>query len=258
VRPWGVPAERQLPNTIENDLDLPTDWRANGALLDPSGFAVAVVYRSLTPMLEPSDIRALVQRLRNFPSNSSAAAKVESLRSSLTEARTLPPHRQGYELAIQVREQLHNRDGKVDIENEMNRLGIAIEGEDLSDPDVDAATIWDDAHGPVVIVNKRSRRRQAWARRMTIAHELCHLLVDRSKAAPLMIASTPWAPAEIERRANAFAAELLLPKAGIVKEGGALLAKGDIDAARERLMTAFGVGETVCRHQLQNRLDIED
>lgn len=93
---------------------------------------------------------------------------------------------------------------------------------------------------------------------MTLAHELCHLLVDRSKAAPLMIASTPWAPAEIERRANAFAAELLLPRAGMVKEAGDLLARGDVEGARDRLKRTFKVGDTVCRHQLRNRLDIED
>ena len=42
-------------------------------------------------------------------------------------------------------------------------------------------------------------------RRFTLAHELCHLLYDRSYGWQLAIASGPWAPRDLERRANAFA-----------------------------------------------------
>ena len=51
----------------------------------------------------------------------------------------------------------------------------------------------------------------ARARRFTLAHELCHLLHDRSQGARLAMASGPWAPKAIEQRANAFAAWLLMP-----------------------------------------------
>jgi len=44
-----------------------------------------------------------------------------------------------------------------------------------------------------------------------MAHELCHLLFDRSHGQKLAIASGPWAPKSIERRANAFAAMFLMP-----------------------------------------------
>jgi hypothetical protein len=47
--------------------------------------------------------------------------------------------------------------------------------------------------------------------RFTLAHELCHLLLDREYADELAIASGPWAPLAIERRANAFAAAFLMP-----------------------------------------------
>ena len=41
--------------------------------------------------------------------------------------------------------------------------------------------------------------------------DTCHLLFDRSHAQKLAIASGPWAPEAIERRANAFAAMFLMP-----------------------------------------------
>jgi len=45
-----------------------------------------------------------------------------------------------------------------------------------------------------------------------MAHELCHLLFDRWRARRLAVASGPWAPQDIERRANAFAAAFLMPR----------------------------------------------
>ena len=47
--------------------------------------------------------------------------------------------------------------------------------------------------------------------RFTLAHELCHLLFDADAGRRLAIASGPWAPVEVERRASAFAAMLLMP-----------------------------------------------
>lgn len=44
-----------------------------------------------------------------------------------------------------------------------------------------------------------------------LAHELCHLAHDRVHGQNLAILSGPWAPKELEQRANAFAAALLMP-----------------------------------------------
>lgn len=72
-----------------------------------------------------------------------------------------------------------------------------------------------------------------------------------------MVASTPRAPPEIEKRANAFAAELLRPKAGMTRVRGEKLWMNWItDRDRANLLDEFGVGDTVCRHQLENRLGI--
>ena len=49
-------------------------------------------------------------------------------------------------------------------------------------------------------------------RRFTIAHELCHILFDRTRAKTITHISGQWANPGIEQRANAFAAYLLMPR----------------------------------------------
>ena len=48
-------------------------------------------------------------------------------------------------------------------------------------------------------------------RRFSFAHELCHILHDRSYGMKLAMATGPWAPRDLEKRANAFAAMFIMP-----------------------------------------------
>jgi Zn-dependent peptidase ImmA (M78 family) len=57
-----------------------------------------------------------------------------------------------------------------------------------------------------------------------VAHELCHILYDRGYGNSLAIASGPWAPPAVEKRANAFAAMLLMPRS-LLRERIAHLAR---------------------------------
>jgi len=259
ISPWGVPSGRKTLVNLGEVLGLPADWRSGGAHLDPGRFPAAVVFRALAPVLEAGDVQALLARLRSFPCLPEAAKQLDALRSRMVVSWQEAPHQQGYSLAVQVREYLGKPDAPVDVEALLCEVGVGLHEESLSDASVDAATVWDDQHGPVVVLNTLGARNVPWARRMTLAHEFCHLLIDRREAAPLMIASTPWAPPDLERRANAFAAELLLPKAGILRVVGSALKAARLDAAdRAKLMDKFQVGETVCSHQLENRLGIVD
>jgi hypothetical protein len=51
------------------------------------------------------------------------------------------------------------------------------------------------------------------------AADECHLLVDRERAVSLAIASGPWAPHDLEQRANAFAAAFLMPSELVGERG---------------------------------------
>jgi Zn-dependent peptidase ImmA (M78 family) len=257
IRPWGVSASHGAMPGIDSRLGLPDHWQLAGARLDPSRFSAAVVFRALAPVVDVADVLVLLDRLRSYPSVPEASQELETLRSRLIVPTSEAPHLQGYNLAEQLRMAQSNPDAYFDIEAFLAEMGVKIDTADLSDETVDGATVWSVQHGPVIVLNQMGTKQVPWARRMILAHELCHLLVDRQAAAELLVASTPWAPPDLERRANAFAAELLLPKAGILRVAGDAVRSGWVgDETRILLMDQFKVGATVCNHQLENRLRI--
>ena len=259
IRPWSVPGSRSAMAGIDPRLELPEHWQSAGALLDPASLPAAVVFRALAPVVNVEDVLVLLDRLRSYPGKPEASRALDALRSRLVVPAAELPYQQGYSLAEQLRLALSNLDAFFDIEAFLTSIGVNVDAADLSDIKVDGATVWGPEYGPVIVLNQMSARQERWARRMILAHELCHLLVDRPAAAELMVASTPWAPPELERRANAFAAELLLPKAGILRVAGDAVRSGWAgEADRSNLMTEFQVGATVCSHQLENRLKISD
>jgi Zn-dependent peptidase ImmA (M78 family) len=251
------PVADQRRHLLTELFELDPSWATAGARFDPSRSDVAMVFRALAPTLTPTDIFDIVRKLREYPRSDRAD---EILRAA---AAKLPPRtgretdfQYGYHLAEAFREQIGNRSEYFDVEAWLRDSGIAVEEMDIPDPTVDGGAVWDDAHGPVVIVNSASPRASTiWGRRMVLAHELCHLLIDREAAISLKIISGPWAPPVLERRANAFAAELLLPRAGIVERLGIPEALPN-DEALEKLMNEYVVGRIVCVEHVQNRFDL--
>ncbi|WP_420610625.1 ImmA/IrrE family metallo-endopeptidase [Candidatus Poriferisodalis sp.] len=125
-----------------------------------------------------------------------------------------PPWQQGYDLADDLLDELGN-----DLTASSSILNawladwrVRVGEITLDDPELRAVSFVSAHHAPSIYVNQSH-----WsaplphARRFTLAHELCHLLHDRSVGTNLAVASGPWAPLSIEQRANAFAAWLLMP-----------------------------------------------
>ena len=124
------------------------------------------------------------------------------------------PWEHGYELAEDLLDEVgDDLDGlHVDIEAFLEHRNVQVNEIDLEDKRLRAVSFVSNKHAPSIVLNSRhwsTQREQA--RRFTLAHELCHLLHDRSHGARLAIASGPWAPLAVEQRANAFAAWLLMP-----------------------------------------------
>lgn len=91
--------------------------------------------------------------------------------------------------------------------------GIPIEEIDIAAP-IDAAAVWGHRRGPSILLNRSEYSRAASENgyRTTLAHEICHLLVDRKRALPVVEVLGGQLSRRVEQRANAFAAELLLPR----------------------------------------------
>lgn len=131
-----------------------------------------------------------------------------------TAATLLDPHNQpweqGYALAHWLRTQLgHTPYEPVDPLDVLKRWEVGVFHKELPGG-LDGLGVWGPDHGPAVLLarDQRGFNRE----RATAAHEICHLLVDRDGALPVVEVLNGSAPPRVEKRARAFQAELLLPR----------------------------------------------
>jgi hypothetical protein len=256
----GVSKDQVFPRlgteSPESFFELESDWRARGALFDASRSAPAMVFRALAPIIQPDEVIQIIRKLSDYPRSETGDQRLSAFRHQLGSTigdRT--DHGQGYALAVAVREQLGNTTDYLDIEQLLQDFGVSVVELPLS-PEIDGGCVWDSAHGPLIILNPSSKKAQSpWGRRMVLAHELCHLLLDRREATPLKVMSGSWAPSRLERRANAFGAELLLPKLGILKTVGVPNLE-PIDDVTKVLMDKYMVGWTTCINHVENRFRV--
>jgi Zn-dependent peptidase ImmA (M78 family) len=124
------------------------------------------------------------------------------------------PWDEGYQLArdfIETADILRNQT-LVNLENLLDRLSIKRTPEHLDEVGPRGAALAGEGLRPTIVINRdHPMNRTAAGRRFSIAHELCHILHDRGRGRRVTHSSTPWAPATVEQRANAFAAMLLMP-----------------------------------------------
>lgn len=198
----------------------------------------ALMFGSVAPTVSEADAIALAHWLVALYSPDGDGPDLAALiRHVPVEDDPGPAWRGGVALAEEVLELLElPRAGQdsVDVDAIYGRLGIGRDVVSLSDHSIRAVSIAGPYHRPFVLLNQGHRTYRAHpGQRFTLAHELCHLLFDRAYGQPLAIASGPWAPRDVERRANAFAAMLLMPKPLVEKAVGSLTVPLDsLDAVR--------------------------
>ncbi len=250
----GIDRSGPRREDVGRALRLPAAWGSVAAAFDPSTVGAAVVFRALAPVLGVDDILGLLERLEEVQPRPEVGRRLDEVGRSLPSwRRDVADFEQGYMVAQHLRERLGNSERYLDIHGLLTGWNVQVEEIRLADPMIDGGAIWTDDRGPLVFLNPESEKTKTpWGRRMVLAHELCHLLQDRGRSRALRIVSTPWAPPLMERRANAFAAELLLPKRGMIKEMGIPQAFPDERSLR-RLMSKFRVGRTTCERHISNR-----
>lgn len=235
---------------FESFFAVAPDALDQGGLVSAFASPVALAFRSTGPGLDEDSLLALRALIAEEPVNARAQRNLAAVRERLdSPPGALPDFEQGYAMATTVRRWLGKPDHPLDIEALLTRtLSVPVRDIALPDADVEGGCVCGDATGPMVFVNTEARMgRTAWGRRMTLAHELCHLLLDRPPERTLGHVSGAWSIARLERRANAFAAELLLPQ-------GALMAARDRGADYAEIMDTYGVGVTTATWQARNRL----
>lgn len=153
---------------------------------------------------------------------------------TLSSATSISEHRayeQGYELASWLRAipGVAAKSGRVEPHALLSGFGVEATELDLGWSGIEAVACWSAMHGPAILLNLAGKHMQGVeGRRATLAHELCHMLVDRGRSLPLAEVLGGRTPVHAEQRANAFAAELLLPR----EVAGAAF-RGSSDAPRQ-------------------------
>jgi hypothetical protein len=173
----------------------------------------ALMFGTVSPEIRDSDVGMLAGQLVEL---SDASGDPEQLQPFIRRVALEPyPWKQGYELAegfIHESNLLDSEDQFIDVERLIGSLGIRSGHVTLTDSSIRGISIAGSRHRPGVMLNTgHDANRYQSGRRFSLAHELCHILYDRDLGRPLALASGPWAPRDIERRANAFAAMLLMP-----------------------------------------------
>ncbi len=168
-----------------------------------------------------------------------------------------PAWRVGYELASRTRQNLglHPEEPIASLGSLVeDDLGIPLVQDELPQ-DIAGATLQSgDARG--IVVNIAGRNFNTWSSRLTIAHELGHLLWDPEDSLDALMVDTndrldepPWeAKSYVEQRANAFAIEFLAPRAAIRKHFDPGSPPGNI----RDFMVEFGVSFTAARYHIWN------
>jgi len=163
------------------------------------------------------------------------------------------PYAQGHELAkwLRSKPETVRRGGGANPDRIIESWGVPIIDVNLGLGDIDAIGCWGPRHGPAVLVNLDARyASSSGRRRATLAHEICHLLVDRRSALPLVEVLGGRTAEHIEQRARAFAAELLLPRQ---MAGQAFLDhEGNEERAARSLRSRFGVTSELLAWQAKN------
>ena len=233
------------------------------AELDPA----VLMFGGLNPCIGNEDAVRLIRFLANYQNGTETEA-LAMLVDERSWNHALAPYEEGYDLAEEVREEIgvsvEERD--VNLHQILHDLGIKIEEVSLVTDSVRGVAIAGPGFAPAILVNTNSVFNQTRVgRKFTLAHELCHILFDRTRARKLSHVSGPWTAPRTEKRANAFAAMFLASRAATrevfseygkdrTREAAQALALGH-SAFVEHLYN-LGLIDEAEREQLRSKADV--
>lgn len=197
------------------------------------------------------DITQLLQHIEAYPvsppeAENATLRKICSRVPGNVRNGNLKNFMQGYYLASYLREYMKMTEMKpLDVDALVSKLGLEVVSDNFSG-NILALAIWDSG-SPRIHLNMAILDGKESLRRSSICHELCHILIDRQGARPLCdLLIENEINDGVERRARAFAAELLLPRAWAVS----FLSKLDDQADIDQLASYFGVGKELAANQI--------
>lgn len=204
-------------------------------------------------ILEPTAIASLVEIVRRAPRYDSPyldAVGIDAVRYLETLEHTYA-HESGYRLAEWFRNRIELKIGEpFDVEKFLSSLGVPIVIAQFGSDHIEALACFNSPGSCIILNDDRAYAHSKHRLRMTLAHELCHFLVDRAAALPMAEVLGGGVDSFVERRASAFAAELLLPRAAtvIAREKGEMTLQGKLRFLQDQ----FQVSKRVACAQIFN------
>ena len=243
--------------TTFTESDWPDLFQNAGAVNDSSvsymaEFPPAVaMFGGVSPQLGNSDVECLCQVLAEGHGGTDSA-ELAALVANRQGVRLGVPYNDAARFAADLCEDMALDNGVfVDVRAICKRLEIEIQEISLDTDTIRGVALAGHDFSPRIVVNlKHYFNQNESGRRFTIAHELCHVLFDRTRARRVAHASGPWAAPGIEQRANAFAAYLLMPRSFVVAH---LQDPSHIDRAQvQHLAERLQVNESALVEHLRN------
>lgn len=218
---WSTGLDRRFASKLilEGVLNAPRDFE--DAANDNDELRIAA---RMAGALPDDQIREVISLARQFGAHEAAPLRDLSaacLDHIAERHKKYRPHQQGEAVACFVRDRLQLiSDEPVPVFEIVDQLGIELRHSFAEPGELEGLAIWGARHGPGVFLNEASPRilknqeqevsASAFAR-VTLAHELCHLLLDGSHAMSAIEVLKSRMPAGVEQRAKSFAGEFLLP-----------------------------------------------
>lgn len=214
----------RLHNSFLNSdrLDLLEPVLHSSAPFVVSKSPVMAMFGGLDVDISDSDVTSLRDLLISAARGDTAGPITELIENAPLNGK---PWQDGYDLADDLLDTLEDdgisniSDGHVSVAEFCSNFGIEVTDKQLETNTVRGVALAGVGLKPIIVVNESNIYNQnEKSRRFTVAHELCHILHDQSRARKLAHISGPWASPAIEQRANAFAAWLLMPRRLLVEQ----------------------------------------
>jgi len=173
----------------------------------------AAMFGDLSPNISGDAAAVLLAEYFNARTKAEDSAGLSKLVSEIPAWTTSSPWHSGYSLALDILDEI-DPDPEAPltrIESILKILGVIVREVRLGEQGPRGVALAGQDLQATILINLDNVRNLSNGRRFTLAHELCHILFDRSRARPLTHSSTPWASPYVEQRANAFAAMVLMP-----------------------------------------------
>ena len=207
----------------------------------------ALMFGTMAPNVAKSDVMVLAESLLRLTSPDGDPEPIaRRCRAEPIGDSPDPPWQQGYVLAEELHDDLDDcMDGEpVNVVAILERLEVDVAEASLSDESIRGVAIAGPRHRSGIVWNRNNHfNADARGRRFTLAHELCHLLFDRSVGQRLAVASGPWALPSLEQRANAFAAMLLMPtetvRTVVAGMNEPIASRQGVESVADRMETGF-------------------